>query len=162
MRHWLNGIYWEQCSACEMKDPANELHFSFTEGCLQQQSVWRYDVPPNHPERVENVLIGNWTTNRGPRHEVLLVLRIDMANPSHLYELPYRREVSKLDMLFGCQANDAISNSIVMSFHLTMPSNLFLNHLTVASLVTLCCLPTLDLHRRLLATRAPGRVLEYD
>jgi hypothetical protein len=44
--------------------------------------------------------------------------------------------------------------------YLTMPSNRFLNHLIVSSLLTLCCLPIFDLHRRLLATRAPGRVLD--
>ena len=40
-----------------------------------------------------------------------------------------------------------------------MPSNLVLNHFTVSSLVTLCCLPILLLHRLLLAIRAPGRLL---
>jgi hypothetical protein len=45
--------------------------------------------------------------------------------------------------------------------HLTMPSNLVLNHLTVSSFVTLCCLPILLLHRLLFATRAPGRLLNH-
>ena len=40
-----------------------------------------------------------------------------------------------------------------------MPSNLVLNHLTVSTLVTLWECPTFDLHRLLLATRAPGLVL---
>ena len=43
--------------------------------------------------------------------------------------------------------------------HLTIPSNLFLNHFTVSTFVTLCCVPILALHRRLLATLAPGLVL---
>ena len=41
----------------------------------------------------------------------------------------------------------------------TMPSNRFLNHLTVSAWLMRCDAPILLVARRLLATRAPGRVL---
>lgn len=45
------------------------------------------------------------------------------------------------------------------TFYRTMPSNRFLNHLIVSVWLILCDAPILDLHRRRLATRSPGRVL---
>lgn len=41
-----------------------------------------------------------------------------------------------------------------------MPSNRDLNHLIVSSWVILWPVPIFDLHRRRVATRAPGRVLQ--
>ena len=47
----------------------------------------------------------------------------------------------------------------VCEIYRTIPSNLFLNHLTVSSRLILWEDPTWVLHRRRLATRSPGRVL---
>ncbi len=46
------------------------------------------------------------------------------------------------------------------TLYLTIPSNRFLNHLIVSVWLILCEWPILDLHRRRLATRSPGRVLQ--
>jgi len=51
-------------------------------------------------------------------------------------------------------------NPFSMRTYRTMPSNRFLNHLTVSSRLILWPEPTLVLHRRRLATRSPGRVMQ--
>ena len=50
-------------------------------------------------------------------------------------------------------------NEPICETYRTIPSNRFLNHLTVSSRLILWPAPTWVLHRRRLATRSPGRVL---
>jgi len=51
-------------------------------------------------------------------------------------------------------------HSLLVQLDLQLTSNRFLNHLTVSSRLILWEAPTWVLHRRRLATRSPGRVMQ--
>lgn len=77
---------------------------------------------------------------------------------SHLLLEPMPNEPAA--KFIGRYPENKVSTWLVNTALSKLTSNRFLNHLTVSSRLILCEAPTWVLHRRRLATRSPGRVMQ--